>query len=50
MVLVFLLILIIAILLAFFNRHAEPEKEKPEKAVSELRMDKENTNEEVYRL
>lgn len=50
MVLVFLLILIIAILLAFFNRPSEPEKSKPEKAVSELKIDKENTINEVYRL
>lgn len=40
MVLVFLLILIIAILLAFFNRYEAPDGESPKEPLSELRMDK----------
>jgi hypothetical protein len=39
MVLVFLLILIIAILLAFFNRYEAPAEEAPKEPLSELRMD-----------
>lgn len=41
MVLVFLLILITAILLAFFNRFEAPKEEAPQEPASELRMDKE---------
>ena len=52
MVLVFLLILIVAILLAFFNRPEEPVKSAPQEPVSELKLDKtiEPGNQEVYRL
>lgn len=39
MVLVFLLILIIAILLAFFNRYETPKEEAPQEPVSELIID-----------
>ena len=41
MVLVFLLILIIAILLAFFNRYEAPAEKAPKEPLSEFRMDKE---------
>lgn len=52
MVLVFLMILIIAILLAFFNKADEPENKNHEQPTSELRMDKTETinNQEVCRL
>jgi hypothetical protein len=41
MVLVFLLILIIAILLAFFNRYEAPANEVPQTPASEMGIDKE---------
>jgi len=52
MVLVFLVILIIALVLAFFNENQEAEKPAQQEPVSELKMDKTNTtsNQEVYRL
>ena len=52
MVLVFLVILIIALILAFFNGNQENEKPVQDEPVSELKMEKTNTtnNKEVYRL
>ncbi len=50
MVLVFLAILIIAILLAFFNHPKAPEKEKSGEALSELKIGSEKVSNEVYRL
>jgi hypothetical protein len=52
MVLVFVLILIIAIILAFFHESQKPETPAPEEPVSELKMDKtiKTSNQKVYRL
>ena len=52
MVLVFVLILIIAIILAFFNESQKPETPVPEEPVGELKLDKtiKTSNQKVYRL
>lgn len=52
MVLVFLLILIVAILLAFLNRPKEPAEPTPQDPISELKIEKthELNKQEVYRL
>lgn len=52
MVLVFLLILIVAIVLAFLNRSEKPETSTPQEPVSELKVEKthELNKQEVYRL
>ena len=52
MVLVFILILIIAIVMAFFNETQKPETPAPEEPTSELKMEKtiESSNRGVYRL
>lgn len=44
MVLVFLLILIIAILLAFFNRYEPPADKAPQEPVSEMKISMEISN------
>jgi flagellar basal body-associated protein FliL len=52
MVLVFLLILIVAILLAFFNRQKEPAETTPQEPISELKIEEthELNKQEVYKL